>query len=85
MVALRTAFLAALALVLMGGGLALGGPRARAPMTEELQASVRSNPASYKPAFSSYTGFVAVRVASGASTSRRTGGRTYGGGYTYGK
>lgn len=65
------------------------GPGATSVKTEALTASIRDNPGSYKPSYSSRTGYVPARSSRGGggavivTTGRNR--RTSGGGWRYGK
>ena len=88
----RTASLVSFLVVALCGFSYARGPGGTSVTTEALSASVRDNPGSYKPAYSSRTGFVAASVSRGGG--RRGGGGVLivprgrsrsGGGYRYGK
>lgn len=85
----RTASLIAFLVVALCGFSYARGPGGTSVKTEALSASVRDNPGSYKPAYSSRTGFVPARASRGRSGGGvlivPRGRSRSGGGYRYGK
>jgi hypothetical protein len=90
MSSIRAVMTFALVGVLLAGGVVMTGWRPGTVITEELTPTVRANPGSYRPTYSSHTGYQRYRRSSGVGGG---GGVVYigsrsrssGGGYRYGK
>jgi len=88
--AIRGVMTFALVAVLLAGGVAMGGWRPASVSTEEIAPSVRSNPGSYRPTYTSHTGYQRYQRSSGGGGGGGIvyiggGSRSSGGGYGYGK
>ena len=84
---IRTAALIAALVVGLCGYSYARGPRATSVKVEALTASIRDNPGSYKPSYSSRTGFLAPAASRGRSgvVIVPSGRSRSGGGYRSGK